>query len=131
MYPPRGWDAGREVLLLSQRVEPVAVDAGDDGCARTRRRAPASPPHHPAPAAPPRPGRPTPPRPPHHAPAASDVVAVHRLGRRDVAAGIEPRGQLVGMVVQVGLDGVPAPRPRIFIALGRRPKRAASSGSLR
>src|ERR1039457_5056355 len=43
--------------------------------------------------------------------AAADVVTVHRLGQRDVAAGVESPGELVGMVVKIGLDGVPAPAP--------------------
>src|SRR3954463_16330307 len=63
------------LLLLPDRVEPVAVDAGDHG----PRRHPAQRRLDPA-------------------PAAADVPAVHRLGQQHVAAGLEPARQLVGVV---------------------------------
>src|ERR1019366_8450891 len=42
---------------------------------------------------------------------------LHRLGQRDVAAGVESPGELVGMVVKIGLDGVPAPVPWVLAVL--------------
>ena len=72
-------------LLLVQRVEPVAVHAGHQ---RPRR--------HPLQ------------RRLDTAPAAADVPAVHGLGQQHVAAGVEPAGELVGVVVEVGGDGEPA-----------------------
>jgi hypothetical protein len=93
-HAPRPGDAGREVLLLGERVEAVAVDSRDEGaCPYPAQRG----------------GR--------SAAAAADVVTVHRLGQRDVAAGVESPGELVGMVVKIGLDGVPAPVPWVLAVL--------------
>ncbi len=77
--------------LEAQRVEPVAVDPG-----------------HRHPAAHPSEGG------GQAAPAPADVVVVHRLREDDVAAGVEPPGQLVGVVIEVRLHGIPA------TAAGRR-----------
>ena len=41
------------------------------------------------------------------APAAADVVVVHRLAQHDVGVGVEALGELVAVVLEVGLDGVP------------------------
>ena len=78
-------EAVGDLLLQRQRVEPVAVHPGHQ---RAR--------GHPGQ------GR------RHPAPVAADVPAVHRLGEHHVAAGVEPAGQLVGVVVEVGGDGEPA-----------------------
>ena len=66
------------------------------------------------------------------APAAADVVAVHRLGEHDVAVGVEPARQLRRVVVEVALDVVAAAAPeRVLPVRGRRPKRSSSSPSWR
>ena len=74
------------MLLLREWVEAVAVDSRDEGtCPYTAQRG----------------GR--------SAAAAADVVAVHRLCQRDVAACVESPDEFVGMVVKIGLDCVPPP----------------------
>ena len=95
-----------EFLLQPQRIEPVGRDAADDD----RHRDPAQ-------------------RGSHAAPAAADVVGVHRLGQRDVAAGVEARGQLAGVVVQIGLHRVAAAGQSGPRRLARRCRSGSSSSA--
>src|SRR5690606_34338947 len=88
-------DALRQLPLLGQRVQVVAADPADHGAGgdtAQRRGHPAAAPTH--------------------------VVGVHGLGEHHVAARVEAAGQLGRVVVQVGLDGEPAPRHRVLTVLG-------------
>ncbi|CAB4944660.1 unannotated protein [freshwater metagenome] len=86
-------------MLQTHRVEPVGVNTADHHGHRDRsersRDSPAAPTH---------------------------VVGVHRLGERHVGAGVEPAHQLLGMVVEVRLDGVPASAQRVLGSLRRAAK---------
>ena len=65
----------------------------------------------------------------HAAAAAADVEQAHGLGERDVGVRVEAAGQLVRVVVEVGLDGEAAPRrrgPRRPAGRGRTAGRARS-----
>ena len=48
---------------------------------------------------------------------AADVVGVHRLGQDHIAVGIEATGQLLAVVLQVGLHRVPAAAQRVLALL--------------
>ena len=80
-----------------RRVEPVRVDCHDNKVGRHALQgclhATTSPPH---------------------------VVRVHRLGQDQIGVGVKPRGQHVGVMVEVALHRVAAtPTERLLVTLGR------------
>lgn len=84
----------RQLLLLGSRVQPVRVDAHDQrGHVRPAQRT----------------GGP--------APAAADVVPVHRLGERHIAARVEPAHQLLRVVVEIRLHPVAPAASRLLARL--------------
>src|SRR5690606_30697235 len=50
--------------------------------------------------------------------AAADVVPVHHLGQRHVAVGVEAPGQLLAVVLEIGLHRKPPTRYRLLTGLG-------------
>ena len=87
-------DVVGDVDLLLQRVEPVGVDAHHGGPGAHRRQ-----------------------RPRGAAPTATHVVAVHGPGEDDVGGGVEPAGELAGLVVEVGLHRVTTARTGVLTRL--------------
>ena len=61
----------------------------------------------------------------HAAPAPAHVVVVHGLAQDDVGVRVEAPGQLVAVVLQVGLDGVAPALERVLRALGAAAEPAA------
>lgn len=101
--------AMRQSGRLLDRVEPVRVDPDSDHTGR-----------HPCQ------------RGSHSATTSADIVGVHRLREDEVGVGVEPPTELLAVVVQVALDGIPAaPTQRVLPGCGSRPKRSSSSEALR
>ncbi len=89
-----GGDTRGEFLLQAKGIEPIAVDPPDDHRAADALQR----------------GR-------NAAPVAADVMAVHRLGQHDVGSRVEAADELVGLMIEVALDGVAAARGRILVGL--------------